>query len=250
MAVGAIYSRAIAEGGVRHALSTENPAVLDVQISVANRPLGPADYQKLRQDIEGMAGERVGFLTRELHRLGRTQDNWLVASLANPNPPSSSAPVGRPFFLTGFQEHTRLLDGRWPQTTSTINDGTLELEIAVGQRAATTMQWDLDTQIYLYPFRGDPTQRVLISLVGLVEPIDATEEYWLPAPVYFNVRDEGERSFIPMYMREEAFFSGLGANYPATIGDFTWFLYVDPKVVTASNAGSAEEALTRPGDGT
>ena len=53
MAVGGIYSRALAEGGLHHALAVASESVLNVRVTIENRPLGGADYDNLRQGIEG-----------------------------------------------------------------------------------------------------------------------------------------------------------------------------------------------------
>ncbi|HZA21623.1 MAG TPA: hypothetical protein VFA32_03320, partial [Dehalococcoidia bacterium] len=52
LALGAIYSRALAEGGLRHALATTAPTILDIRLTIQNRPIGPADYRNLRTTVE------------------------------------------------------------------------------------------------------------------------------------------------------------------------------------------------------
>jgi len=258
MAVGAVYSRGLAEGGVRHTLAAADPAVLDAQIIVQNRPLGLADYQNLRRSIEDLAQSRLGFMTRDVHRFGRTQADWLLSSNTGGDPPSRGAPVGRPFFLTGFQEHTRLVDGRWPQSIpptdrppgdsgslklELLESGPLELEVVVGRRASTTMGWPLGSRLSLFPFRGDASERVNLTVVGLAEPIEPQEEYWLNAPVYFSTQTVGEQLLIPLYLPEKNFFDGLGTEYPAAVGDFGWFLFLDTNLVTASTASPTRDAV-------
>ena len=268
MAVGAVYSRGLAEGGVRHTLAAADPAVLDAQIIVQNRPLGLADYENLRRSIEDLAQARLGFLTRNVHRFGRTQADWLLSSNTGGGPPSRGAPVGRPFFLTGFQEHTRLVDGRWPQPISPANkppgdsssfdlgplelgplelgpleSGPWELEVVVGRRASTTMGWPVGSRLSLFPFRGDASERVNLTVVGLAEPIEPQEEYWLNAPVYFSTQTVGEQVLIPLYLPERNFFDGLGTSYPAAVGDFGWFLFLDTNLVTASTVSSTRDAV-------
>ena len=51
MAVGAVYARALAEGGLLHAVGSTSPDVLDARIIAQNRPLGFADYQRLRENL-------------------------------------------------------------------------------------------------------------------------------------------------------------------------------------------------------
>ena len=253
MAVGAIYSRGVAEGGVRHTLATADPAVLDAQVIVQDRPLGLADYLELRDEIEQIAQLRVGHITRDVQRFGRTQSNWALipnsddpfpAHLSNLNLPLSI--VGRPFFLTGFEEHSRLVEGKWPQPTPVVDAGALRLEAVVGTGTASSYPLTVGSQVSLFPFRSDGTERVVITVVGLAQAIDPREEYWLNTPTYFNVEQRGgeqQQLVVPFYVPEGAFFDSLGSKYPAAAGDFGWLLFFDTRLVTAGTAGLTKDAL-------
>ena len=96
---------------------------------------------------------------------------------------------------------------------------------------------------FLNPFPTDPTERIVLAIVGLVEPIDPQEEYWITFPTYFSIQTHGESSLVPFYLPEAAFFDGLGANYPQLVGDFGWLLFFDTGVVTADTAGPTKDAL-------
>lgn len=243
MAVGAVYSRGLAEGGVRHFLATADPTILDAQIIVQNRPLGSADYQNLRTKVEDIAQKNLGRMLQETHRFGRTPDDWpLTASAAGPRP-LLGAPVGRPFFLTGFQEHSRLVSGKWPSANPVAGPGILELEAVIGAETAKSMNWRLGTQVSVFPFRGDVLERVVLTVVGLAEAVDRQEEYWLSNASYFSVQSIGEQLLIPFYLPEDLFFQGLGEKYPAVVGDFGWYLYLDTSVVTASTVDSTIDSI-------
>ena len=160
MAVGAIYSRGVAEGGVRHTLATANPAAMDAQMIVHDRPLGLADYRELRAEIQQIAQVRVGHITREVQRFGRTQANWplipssdgsLPAYASNLNLPLSI--VGQPFFLSGFEQHSRLVEGRWPKVTPVADAGVLHLETVLGVRAAANYPVTVGSQVSPFPFQ-------------------------------------------------------------------------------------------------
>ena len=243
MAVGAIYSRGVAEGGVRHTLATANPAVLDTQVIVQNRPLGLADYRKLRSAIEQIAEARVGQITREIHRFGRVQPAWPLIKSADGPMPNFGDVVGQPFFLTGFEQHTRLVDGRWPQGVPVVEAGDLRHEAVLGAESASNYDLPVGSQISLFPFRTDGSERVILTVVGLVEPIDRGEEYWLNSPIYFSLQRMDEHLLVPLYVPENAFFDGMGSRYAAAIGDFSWFLYFDTHAVTAANTDAIKDAL-------
>ncbi|PKB80080.1 MAG: hypothetical protein BZY88_09985 [SAR202 cluster bacterium Io17-Chloro-G9] len=243
MSMGAVYSQVLAEGGLQHTLATIDQRVLNVQVIAQNRPLGPPDYQRLRTQVEDISKARLGNLIRGVERLGQTQGNLPVAMKNDLRGPDGAAPMGRPFFLTGFQDHSRLVEGRWPETAPVLHERGLDMEIAIGQRTARSIGLNLGTQIFLLPFSSDPSEVIALTIVGLMEPVDPREEYWMFSPAYFSVQQYGDDVLLPLYVPEEHFFSGMGAKYPSLVGDFGWFLFLDASGLTAGTAGPAKDAL-------
>ena len=244
MAVGAIYSRALADGGLRHTLATTSKTVLNAHVLIQNRPLGPADYGRLRSTVDELAQERLGPTLQRTERFGRGQPNLpLVTTLEQP--PALDAPVGRPFFFTGFEEHSRIVEGRWPERPPVIDDAGLDIEVVIGKKVASFMRMEVDSQAYIMPFKEHPSERIAVTVVGLAEPIDPADEYWMgTSPAYFTSQDYRGRVLIPIYVPEETFFDGLGTRYPTMVGDYGWLLFLDTDRLTAGTAKSARNAMT------
>ena len=251
MAVGAMYSRALAEGGLQHSLAATSPSVLNTQIIAQNRPLGPADYANLRETVERISQQRLGFpglrsgqaLTRETQRHGRTESNLALRMELSDQPPGLDSPLGRPFFITDFEKHTRLLEGRWPEADPVLHQQGLDLEAVIGERVASGMGWGVGTQAFLLPFRSTPRERIALTVVGVVTPTDPDEEYWMGYPFHLNVQSFGDAPLFPFYVSEELFFDGIGTRYPALVGDYSWFLYLDTSVLTAADVAPTQEAI-------
>ena len=244
LSVGAIYSRALAEGGLRHSLASVDPVSLNTHIIAQNRPLGPADYINLRAAVEKIAQTRLGFMLRDVQRFGRVQPNL---SLVNePFSPSRAlgAPAGRPFFLTDFEQHSRLIEGRWPSAEPQDDHGRLALEVVVGEKTASVMFWEVGSEAVILPYRTDYIEQVKITVVGLAEPIDPDEEYWMGFPSYFSPQEAGDVILMPLYVPESLFFDGLGARYPTLVGDYGWYLYLDTDVLNADLVQPTRDAVS------
>ena len=242
MAVGAIYSRALAEGGLQHALAATSPEVLNAQVIVRNRPLGPADFQSLNATMKEIAEARLGHMLRDTQRFGWARPGFPLANTL------LEAPVGRPFFLTGFEQHARVVEGRWPQVTTVLDDDdkVVGLEAVVGRKVASVTGLKVDAEVHLVPFKDDPSDRITLRVVGLAEPIDPRNEYWMNSvPTYFSVEQEVEgEALVPIYLPEEAFFGGLGARYPSLVGDYGWSLFLDTGGLSATAVKPTRDALT------
>ena len=246
MAVGAGYSRVLAEGGLRHTLASTSPRVLNVHLITQNRPIGAADYTQLRSAVEGIAESRLGYMIRSMGRYGIVQGSIRLRTVPSDGPPSLDAPIGRPFFLTGFQEHSSLVAGRWPVGPPVISDDGISIEAVLGRVSARQMGISVGSQVDLYPFINDESQRISVTITGTADPNDSSEEYWMNGPSsYFVTRDDGGPILLPIYVTEETFFDGVAAKYPSMVGDFTWFLFLDTTVLKSSLVGPTQDAIKR-----
>ena len=250
MSVGAIYSRTLAEGGLRHALASVNPMTMNAQLIVHNRPMGHADYKKLRSTVEGKIEPRLGHLQRDLQRYGIGHPNAPIIPVLDGSPAPLGAPLAKPFFVTEFEEHTRIIDGRWPNTTPKLHERGLDMEVAMGVQAADAVSMTVGSQGYILPYRNDQSEYISFTVVGLMEPIDSSEEYWMGTGLtYFTVdlmalQDETEVVPVPMYLPEGAFFSGLGEKFRSMVANYGWLVFLDTTELTASQVGPTIDALT------
>ncbi|MBI4338019.1 MAG: hypothetical protein HY683_09370 [Chloroflexi bacterium] len=243
VAAAAIASRTVSQAGLDYALSTADPRILDAQVVVRERPLGLPDYQRLRGRLEPTAQGRLGDLLREVQRYGGTPEMPMGEAPGRYPPPGPYA--GQLFFLSDFAAHSRLVEGRWPSVPSAAGPGPNELEVALGRQAAEELRWSVGAQAYLYPLRLDDQQYLPVRVVGLVEPLDPDDEFWLASLRYFYVQELPNQVLVSFYLPEEAFFAGAGARFPSLLGTYWWFLYLRPRMVAAGTVASTLLALDR-----
>ncbi len=241
----ALYSDVLAEAGVRHTLYSQPLTSLHVQALVQNRPLSPDDYAELRSVAEDAVGRRIGHLATNLQRMGRTQAGMAATTIADAKPPPFGSPSGRPFFLTGFDEHSRLLEGSWPRNAGNSGPDGVELEAVVGDRVANDFGYAVGTRLYITPFRAAPEERIVLNIVGIATPIDPRDDFWLSIPTYFSAQSVGEMLVIPAYVTEQDFLQVLGRRFPIAVGDFGFNVFVDPSVITADEVDATQDALSR-----
>ena len=244
MALGAVYSNTLAEGGLRHTLASASARILNIQLITSNRPLGPVDYSSLRSTVEGFAGQRVGYMHRHTERYGQLAGIVRMINAPSEDSPPSNAPIARPFFYTSLQDHSVITEGRWPEPSAHAEGEPVAMEAVVGGRTALQMGISVGSQLLVFPFSTDPAERITLTIVGLAEPRDANEEFWINSPShYFSIREQGDELHVPFYVLEEDFFNGMGVNYPSLVGDFTWFFFLDTSIITSATAGKAKDDL-------
>ena len=239
----ALYSRVLSEAGVRYALFSEAPYNLDIQIISGNRSLATGDYEPLRHVAETSIDERLGDLSTRVERFGRTQAGMYLSKDPEQRPPPVTTLAGRPFFMTGFREHTVLIEGSWPQEAGEAGPSGVVLQAVVGERTAKDQRYELGDRLYITPFRSSPEERIILDVVGVVAPADPREEFWMGYPSQFSLQTVGEMLVVPAYVTEEDFLEVLGGRFPTAIGDFGFNVFVDPSKITAQTVDATQESV-------
>ena len=246
MAIGPIYSRALSEGGLRHTIASISATFLNSHIVIRNRPLGSQDYDNLRSTVEGVAGRRIGHLTWDIQRWAKAHQYLGLAQRPDPGPqpPGEDGVQAQMFFMSEFQEHSRLEMGTWPQNEPVLDEGGVKLDTVVGRGLYRDLGLRPGSTLYLVPFPSDRSEVITLQVSGVAAPTDARDEYWIGAASgYFNIRQLGERILLPMYISEEHFLGGLGARYPSLVGDYGWNYFLDTDPVTGATVDPTMEAL-------
>lgn len=242
-----LHSQALAEAGIRHDLVYDAAnEYLNLQTFILDRPLGEKDYRR----IDGVMGEEVerhiNWLFTGMHRYGKTNEIPYVYN-SQEAPPPRNIPLATPFFMGGFQEHVRLTSGRWPQPPYEIEGGMLALEGLVNSQAERFINLKEGDTIYLAPFQEAPQEKVAVTIVGVMEPVDPGEMYWFRDLSHFRVsfetEDEDGDFVVPIFVGEKGFFKGLGARYPLILGDYRWYVALDYLSLTAATAPQARQDL-------
>lgn len=239
IAATSLYNDTLAERGLQHALRAAPQSTLNAQLVISDRPLGEKEYRALQTDVEGSVSKRLGDLLQEQHRYGRTENLAVVE-------PSRSRPLqGFVFFLTGFQEHSTLVQGRWPQPSQPAAEpGKLpsKLEVVVGEELARRLRWDLGFEVAVRP--PDSSDALMLTIVGIAVPTDPEEEYWLGDVSLFRLIETMQGTFIPIAIPEPDFFASIAARYPTMPGSFWWRLYLDSDSVSTGSIGRVTSGLS------
>ncbi len=241
-----LHSKALAEAGLRHALIYNGvDDYLNLQVFILDRPLGEKDYRRLDDVVGKGVADHLNWLATGTHRYGKTNE---IPYVYNPEeaPPPRNIPLATPFFLEGFEQHAQLVSGRWPGPP-TERDGLLALEGVIGPQAPRFINLHEGDTIYLAPLLDAPQEKVALTIVGVMQPVDAADPYWFRDLSHFRVSFEAEDEdgdfVVPIYIGREGFFQGIGTSYPLTLGDYRWYVSLDYLSLTAATAGPARGSL-------
>ena len=235
-----LYTDTFAERGLQHALRSSPQDTLNAQLIISERPLGEREYRKLQVSVERAVNSRLSPFLLDQARYGRTDTFQIVETALN-----RPALQGYTFFLTGFEEHSALVEGRWPRAAATgqQSDAKLPMEIAIGQDLARRMRWSLGLELAIWPSGIDRSEAVFLHVVGIVAPKNPTDVFWLGSLDLFKLIESDTGNFVPLYLSETDFFGGMGARFPVMPGDFWWRLYLDSQGLTSGQVKPVTDGL-------
>ena len=165
--------------------------------------------------------------------------------------PNDARPRGRIQYLSGLQEGKgRLVAGRWPavpdnpgydDSTGATDD--VVIEVAVDQAGLEFLGVELEEGFQVIPATGGDGQPATnVALVGIVEPVDLTDEYWFRRGKLLTFHDD-DWTLVPLFASEEAIRQQVGRRYPGIYTSTAWFLQVDRIGVRAKRVDELQQAL-------
>ena len=246
-----LYSNALNDLGLAHAVREKPIELLDVHIYARSYHIDLEDYSRGRELVNRRASRNIGALVHQEERYIKSQ-TFSAAWADYPTPDDPDRPKGKGYFqvFTHLEKHITLLEGRYPDplpsglSQEELADPGLEIEATIGSEAAETFGVGVgDRLIFIHPRRDSPKQ-ITIKLTGIIDPIDPKEEFWfLNTEIFTGPKDEG--TVAPLFIPEQTLFEGVARIAPLTSVTYHWFYYVDPTKVNTQNAESIKNAINR-----
>ncbi len=234
-----LRSQSMAEAGLHYALATRSSQIeRAAQLVVQDRPLGFQDYQDLSAAVEKAFENNLDWLPVTVSPAGQSQSVPFVQRVED-TPPPVGAPRANLYFREDFESHARLVDGRWPESSTPPSS---TLEAVVGEPAALSLRLAVGQRLFLVPLGGAPEEKVEIRIVGVVQPRDPEDSYWLNNLSPFFPGD-GDAIVLPLVTGIEVFFDRFGQHYPMLLGNYWWHAFLDLDSLTAVNTPRLKESL-------
>ena len=129
--------------------------------------------------------------------------------------------------VTGLEQHITLLEGRLPGDRVLAGPRGPVIEAMLGVPLLNFFDVQLGDVVSLTPFIDESTW-VSAHIVGIAEPTDPDDHYWLWGPrAFFVSSNPDEPAQLAMLITREALVEGVAKAYPGTLGRFVWYAAVD-----------------------
>ena len=245
-----LFSNALSDLGLRHALAQSQKELLDVNIYAPDNSASLKEYQDLRSLIDQQVNSYIGSVISKQERSMQTQ-TFSVAKKGQPVDTSPTHPIGHFWAWTNLYQHVRLVEGRYPdplgpvvqpgESQSVSPDLTIEALIGVDTAKLYNVKTG-DELIYFTDLWGNGPAQITVRVTGIIEPLDTNDEYWFLTPQIFNPPpDPGV--IVPLFVPEETMFNALTTVFPNGKLTYNWYYYTDQTRISSLNAKAVANNL-------
>ena len=233
LATGPLYIATLERVAYDRAL-TSLRATLHPQIYLGFSSFSEGEYQEARSDVVDAAEASFGdaFVEHGIYASAGIMDTRFVE-------PAAFRQLSHFQYRSDLEEHV-IVEGRMPEPAGAEG----RIEVAIGRDAAETVSISVGQVLGQPASSQDPRPSYETEVVGILEPIDRDETYWLAqSGPYFEAFEVNNLWVLPLFVPEETLINRVGASAPAFLGNVTDFLFLDQATVLDRGSDGTETML-------
>lgn len=218
MASGVIYGSALEESALRHTLRTAPYRETNLAVRIFN----PLDRDLYASDSRWMQETVLRPLAPYFKGSAQFAQTATFFFLGRPQVEGDDAtrPRGALQAISDMEAHIRLVEGRFPQPSP-------GLEVMLDAAGARILSLRPGDTFSLYPAVANrPQEAQPVTVVGIFEPLDASEEFWHNPKDKFTQTGETWTT-VPLWIHPSALLGEVATRWPGIFTDFLWYLYLD-----------------------
>ncbi len=239
-----LYSDAVRDLGLSFTLRQEEPLALDLKVVSNSQPGEPAVYAERRNTTISLLRRYAGGLTEGTGFYGRSSTFFLTEPGEEVRREDELRPRAHFLFFSGIASHVTLVEGgpAAPALPTTDSSRRPVIEVWMGAAAARALGARTGETFDLHPFWRDDVEPVQATIAGLIEPNDASGEYWF-GNAHRLVVDNTRWPTYPLVIDESTFVEAIAPYLPSIDGTFETYAFIDRERVNSRNAETVERNL-------
>ena len=237
-----IYSDAVRDLGLVHALEQETDQGLDLRILSSSQSLRPEVYNDRRRILDNLVERQTrGFVDTIVH-YGRSDTFFLTPPGGQVDQDDSDRPRSHFQFIDGLEDRVNLTAGGERGDVTVSDEGYPVVPVWLGAAAADQLDVAVGDVFDLHPFWIREERPVRVEVAGLVEPEEPGSREWYDIGGRFVVTTTSWPTY-PFWV-DESVLMGPMVDYLGTFGgNFETFGVVDRDAIRSGNADSVRAQL-------
>ncbi len=241
MSTTAIYTDAIRDLGLTYAIRQSGPDNNNILVRSTSQVARGDLYDKNKEFIDSAERQTLGPLLAGQTWAGRSA-TFFPAAPGAPVPAEDTRPRSHFQFVSDLGPHIRVAEGRLPDNAAAGGTAAPTVEVALSAATARTAGIKVGDRLDAHPFWRPEAEPVHVQVVGLIEPTDLTEPYWLGQTDFFDFPSPRWQTY-PFFVTEQTFFGALASYLPTMNADFWAMSYIRTDRINARNAESVRASI-------
>lgn len=244
-----LYSNAINDLGLKHALRSQQIELLDLDVYAPN-------YYVTRQEYDTAQGIISQQLSQNIKSVIRQEERWIKSQTFfayytdRPTPGGADQPTGYFHVFTNLEKHIKVLEGQYAEpapfspTQEELEDSGFHIEGMIGSETAENFGVGVGDRLVFSGGYGEYANEISIEIAAIIDPVDPKDEFWFLNTDIFTVPlDQG--LVAPIFIPEQSLFEAVGNLFPTMTASYHWFYYVDIEKINSQNAENLKNAVRR-----
>lgn len=238
----AIYSDAVRDLGLSHALHTQPPIKLDIDISSSSQTARQREYGSRRDLTSRLLATYARPILRDTIRTGQSATFFLTPPGA-PVPADENRPRANFRFDERASSHLHLVDGRPPLAAAPADPTRApRIEALIAKSTADRLGVHVGDTFDLHPFWKPEAAPVPVVVSGIIEANDPNEEYWQNRPERLDLSTTTWPTYL-FFIDENTFVNTLAGYLPDMDASYHTYGFVDISRINARNAATVQANL-------
>lgn len=234
-----VYLNSLARLTLNTSIDRSSILFLNIFAFAPNVPLNEESLNVTDGEIDGLIEENISdfYVSRERFLKGTT---LLVGTPWRPLANADVDLVSRGYlqYLSNVEKHVEFTSGRAFTDTVTPTEDGLHVEVMLGRTPANVFSLQVGDTLEMKPSLGTDVA-ITAEIVGIIEPIDPTADYWQqnanvfmePAPLEeipdVGIEVDPEEPPIALFVTKQALIDSLGKAYPGSLVSSSWFIFIE-----------------------
>jgi putative ABC transport system permease protein len=242
MACVVLYSDAVRDLGLKHALETQPAFANDIRVSSTSQKFSGEAYSKLHTTTDQLMNQQVGGIRRAASHYGRSATFFPTAP-GEAVTEDDNRPRAHFQFQDNLLDHVNIVDGKAPApfTAGVADTQPPEIEVLLGRQTADAQGVKVGQEFDVEPhWRQVPPLRV--KVVGIIAPKDPNDEVWFGNTDRFAVTTNNWPT-LPFWVDEATLVQGIGGYLPDITGSLETYAFINEGSIDNTNADSVLGAI-------
>lgn len=234
MAITSIYTDAIRDLGLAHAIREQGRDRINIMVRSTSQISNRESYEQTRVFIQSAASQTLDDMFKGQTWVARSATFFPTAP-GEAVSPDEGRPRSQLQYVSDMEPHIRIVAGALPTNAQPSGTRAPAIEVAIDAAVAARNGIRVGSSFDLHPFWRPEAQPIRANVVGLIEPIDIKDEFWLGMDDLFDFPSSRWET-LSFFVTEPTYFTTVVGYLPTMSSDFWNLAYVDTDVLDARNA--------------